>query len=318
MTEQIGLDRLTGLMAFARVASLGSFTAAARSLSISPSAVSKSVQRLEQRLGLRLFSRTTRSLALTPEGRDLHERALRLLRDAEEIEQAALATRAEPTGTLKIAASPPVGLHLLAPALPQLRRRYPKLSIDFRLDDRFVDLIEEGIDVAIRVADLDDSRLISRRLAPHRLCAFASPDYLARRGTPHHPDELINHDCVNFRFQSTGQLLRWPFCLGERTLEVVPQAGIVIDSSDAVLAALAAGAGIGISPTYLTASHIRAGLLVPVLVKFAVERASITALWSESRRSSPNVKAFLNFLYEVFPSPTPWDSLIDRWTVSSN
>jgi DNA-binding transcriptional LysR family regulator len=264
------------------------------------------------------LSRTTRSLTLTPEGRDLHERALRLLREAEEIEQAAVAARAEPTGTLKIAASPPVGLHLLAPALPQLRQRYPKLSIDLRLNDRFVDLVEEGIDVAIRVADLDDSRLISRRLAPHRLCAFASPDYLARRGTPRHPDELMNHDCVNFRFQSTGQLLRWPFRLGERTLEVVPQAGIVIDSSDAVLAALAAGAGIGLSPTYLTAAHIRAGLLVPVLAKFAVERASITALWSESRRSSPNAKAFLNFLCEVFPSPTPWDNLIDQWTVSSD
>src|SRR5260370_20854332 len=115
MTEQIGLDRLTGLTAFARVASLGSFTAAARSLSISPSAVSKSVQRLEQRLGLRLFSRTTRSLALTPEGRDLHERALRLLRDAEEIEQAAVSTRPQPTRTLEVASSPPGGLHLPTP-----------------------------------------------------------------------------------------------------------------------------------------------------------------------------------------------------------
>jgi DNA-binding transcriptional LysR family regulator len=119
---------------------------------------------------------------------------------------------------------------------------------------------------------------------------------------------------VSFRFQNTGQVLRWPFCLGERTFEVVPQAGFVIDSSDAVLAALAAGAGVGVSPTYLAASHVRAGLLVPVLTKFAVERASIAALWSESRRSSPNVRAFLNFLYEVFPSPTPWDNLIDQWT----
>jgi DNA-binding transcriptional LysR family regulator len=314
VTEQIGLDRLTGLIAFARVASLGSFTAAARSLSISPSAVSKSVQRLEQRLDLRLFSRTTRSLTLTSEGRDLHERALRLLREAEGIEQAAVAARAEPAGTLKIAASPPIGVHVLVPALPQLRERYPKLSIDLRLNDRFVDLIEERIDVAIRIADLEDSRLISRRLAPHRLCAFAAPDYLARRGTPHHPDELIGHDCVNFRFQNTGQVLRWPFRLGGRTFEVVPQAGIVTDSSDGVLAALAAGAGIGISPTYMVASHVTAGLLVPVLAKLAVERATITALWPESRRSSQNVRAFLNFLYEVFPSPTPWDKLIDHWT----
>src|SRR5258708_12132582 len=267
MTEQSGLDRLTGPIAFARVSSLGSFTAAARSLSISPSAVSKSVQRLEQRLGLRLLSRTTRSLTLTPEGQDLHERALRLLREAEEIEQAAVAARAETTGTLKIAASPPVGVHLLVPALPRLRERYPKLSTAWRLNDGFVDVIEERIDVALRIADPEDSRLISRRLAPHRLCAFASPDYLARRGTPHHPDELIDHDCVNFRFQNTGQVLRWPFCLGERTFEVVPQAGFVIDSSDPVLAALAAGSGLRASPTYFTPSHLLAVLLAPLPTK---------------------------------------------------
>jgi DNA-binding transcriptional LysR family regulator len=315
MTEQTSLDRLTGLIAFARVASLGSFTAAARSLSISPSAVSKSVQRLEQRLGLRLFTRTTRSLTLTPEGRDLHERALRLLREAEEIEQAAVAARAEPAGTLKIAASSPVGIHLLAPAMPRFRERHPKLSIDLRLSDHFVDMIEDGIDVAIRVGDLGDSRLVSRRLAPHRICAFASPGYLARRGTPQHPDELADHDCVNFRYQSSGQALRWPFRLSDRTLEIVPQAGIVMDLSDAVLAALAAGAGIGISPTYAAAGHVRAGLLVPVLAAFAVERSSITAMWPESRRASPNVKAFLSFLLEVFPSPASWDTLIDQVAV---
>jgi DNA-binding transcriptional LysR family regulator len=176
MAEQINLERLTGLIAFARAGSLGSFTAAARTLSISPSAVSKSIQRLEQQLGLKLFSRTTRSLSLTPEGRDLHERALRLLHEAEEIEQAAFAARAEPAGTLKITAPLPVGVHLLAPALPRFRELYPKVSVDLRLGDRMSDLIEEGIDVAIRVGDLADSRLISRRLAPNRLCAFASPE----------------------------------------------------------------------------------------------------------------------------------------------
>jgi DNA-binding transcriptional LysR family regulator len=308
--EQIGLDRLTGLIAFARSASLGSYTAAARALGISPSAVSKSVQRLEARLGLSLFTRTTRSLTLTPEGRDLHERALRLLREAEEIEQAAVAARSEPAGTLKVTAPLPIGVHLLAPALPRFRARHPKLSVDLRLGDRFADLIEEGIDVAIRVGDLADSRLVSRRLAPHRLCAFASPDYLARRGTPAHPDELAGHACVNFRFQSTGQPLRWPFRIGAKVVDVTPDAGLVTDSSDAVAAILVAGGGIGISPTYVVAPLVARGALVPVLRDFAVERSAVTALWPESRRGNPNVKAFLAFLGEVFPSPTPWDALI--------
>ncbi|MCF4124408.1 LysR family transcriptional regulator [Methylobacterium sp. SyP6R] len=308
--EQIGLDRLTGLVAFARAASLGSFTAAARSLGISPSAVSKSVQRLEERLGVSLFTRTTRSLTLTPEGRDLHERALRLLREAEAIEQAAAAARSEPAGTLKVTAPLPVGVHLLAPALPRFRERYPRLSIDLRLGDRFADLIEEGIDVAIRVGELSDSRLISRRLAPHRVCAFASPGYLARRGVPEHPDDLVRHECVTFRFQSTGQELRWPFRIGGRTVEVTPRAGIVTDFSDAVAAILVAGGGIGISPTYIAAPHVERGELVPVLRAFAVERSVFAALWPESRRANPNVRAFLGFLDEIFPAPAPWDGML--------
>jgi DNA-binding transcriptional LysR family regulator len=306
---QIGLERLTGLIAFARAASLGSYTAAARELSVSPSAVSKSVQRLEQQLGLSLFTRTTRSLTLTPEGRDLHERALRLLRDAEEIEQAALAARAEPSGTLTVTAPLPIGVHVLGPALPRFRERYPKLSVDLRLGDRVVDIIEEGIDVAIRVGELADSRLMSRRLATIRACFCASPAYLARRGTPRHPDELVGHDCINVRLQNSGQLLRWPFRIGARTVEITPEAGITVDNSDGVLAVLAAGGGIGRSATYIAAPYVARGELVPILAEFAVESSSITALWPESRRGNPNVKAFLAFLAEVFPSPPPWDEL---------
>ena len=158
MTESISLERLTGIVAFARAASHGSFTAAAQSLSVSPSAVSKTIQRLEQQLGLRLFTRTTRSLVLTPEGRELHERALHLLRAAEDVVQSAAAVRAEPSGTIKVAAPLPIGTRLLAPALPEFRRRYPKVQVDLRLGDRFVNLVEEGIDVAIRIGDLPDSR----------------------------------------------------------------------------------------------------------------------------------------------------------------
>jgi DNA-binding transcriptional LysR family regulator len=300
MKEQIGLDRLTGLIAFARAGSMGSYTAAARSLSISPSAVSKSVQRLEQRLGVSLFTRTTRSLTFTPEGRELHERALRLLRDAEEIEQVAITARSEPSGTLRIAASLPIGIHLIAPALPTFHRRYPKVMVDLRLNDQVIDIIEQGIDVAVRIGDLADSRLLSRRLAPHRLCAFASPDYLATRGTPMHPNELAGHDTVNLRYQSTGQAFRWPFKLGEREIEIVPPSGIVVDASEALVAMLAAGGGIGITATFIAAPHVARGALVPILSEFAVERHNITALWPESRRANPAVRVFLTLLQESF------------------
>lgn len=300
MKEQMAFERLTGLIAFARAGSMGSYTAAARSLSISPSAVSKSVQRLEQHLGISLFTRTTRSLTLTPEGRELHERALRLLRDAEEIEQAAMTARSEPSGTLRIAAPLPIGVHVIAPALPSFRKLYPKVMVDLRLNDQIVDIIEQGIDIAVRIGDLADSRLLSCRLAPHRLCAFASPAYLAARGTPMHPDELEGHDTVNLRYQSTGQALRWPFRIGDRVIEIVPRSGLVVDVSDALVATLVAGGGIGISATFIAAPYVARGELVPVLSEFAVERHNITALWPESRRTNPAVRAFLTRLQEVF------------------
>jgi DNA-binding transcriptional LysR family regulator len=201
----------------------------------------------------------------------------------------------------------PIGVHLLAPALPRFRERHPKLSIDLRLGDRIVDLIEEGIDVAVRVGELADSRLIARRLAPYRLLRVCLTAYLAKRGTPRHPEDLVQHDCVNFRYQSSGRPLPWPFRVGERTLEIVPSATITADVGDAVTAVLSAGGGIGISATFVAAPYVERGELVPVLSEFAVDRSAITALWPESRRGSPNVKAFVAFLGELFPSPAPWD-----------
>lgn len=292
-------ERLTGLMAFARAGSVGSYTAAARSLSVSPSAISKSVQRLERDLGVSLFNRTTRSLTLTAQGRDLHERALRLLRDAEEIEQVAKAARAEPSGTLRIAASLPIGLHIIAPALPRFRKLHPKVTIDLRLSDHIVDLIEESVDLAVRIGDLADSRLISRRLSPHRLCCYAAPDYLAKHDAPTHPDDLADHETINLRYQSTGQMFRWPFRIGDREIEIVPPSNIIIDTSEGVMATIAAGAGIGMGTSFVANAWVKSGRLVPVLSDFTVERENITALWPESRRANPAVRAFLKMLIEL-------------------
>lgn len=300
MKEQMVLERLTGLIAFARAGTLGSYTAAARSLSISPSAVSKSVQRLEKQLGISLFTRTTRSLTLTAEGRELHERAVRLLRDADEIGQVAAAARSEPSGSLRIAASLPIGVHVIAPALPAFRRQYPKLSIDLRLSDHYVDIVKEGIDIAVRIGELADSRLVFRKLAPLTFCCFASPGYLAERGTPTHPDDLAGHDTVTLRYQSTGQPLQWPFRIGGKVVEIVPPSALTTDTSEALIAMLAAGGGIGMGASFVTAPYLARGELVPVLADFSVERNSITALWPESRRTNPGVRAALEMLAQAF------------------
>lgn len=300
MKEQIGIDRLSGLIAFARVASQGSYTGAARTLAVSPSAVTKSIQRLEARLGLRLFTRTTRSLILTPEGADLHERVLRLLRELDDIEQFAAAAQAEPAGTLKVAAPLPIGTHVLGPALASLRSRYPRLTIDLRLADRYVDLVAEGIDIAIRVGKLPDSGLVSRALAPNRLSAYASPAYLAKKKAPRHPDELPQHDTANFRYQSSGQPLRWRFQRGQQKWDITPRAAIVVDTSDALLAILVGGGGIGVLATYIAASAVARGELVPLLNEYTFDSSIISAVWPESRRGSLNVKAFVAFLTEIF------------------
>lgn len=298
MKEQIGFERLTGLIAFARASSLGSYTAAARSLSVTPSAISKSIQRLERHFGISLFTRTTRSLTLTPEGRDLYQHVLELLRHAEEIEQVAKSARSEPAGTLRIATSLPIGLHLIAPAIVVFRQRYPQVILDLRLSDNIVGLVDEGIDLAIRIGDLADSSLLSRPLSPYRLGCYASPDYLARHGTPQHPDDLIGHETVNLRYQSTGQLFRWPFQIGDKEVDILPSSSVIADASEVVIAAVAAGAGIGMASSFIAASRLKRQEIVPILNDFAVNRHNVTAIWPESRRSNPAVRAFLDLLIE--------------------
>ena len=299
--EPTGLEGLTGIVAFARVASLGSFSAAARALAISPSAVSKSIRRLEQRLEVSLFARTTRSLTLTPIGQDLLVQALRLLKDAEEIEQTILATRWEPAGVLKITAPVSIGVHLLSPILPGFRKLYPRVRIDLCLSDRLSDIVEEGLDIAIRIADLRDSRLLCRTLAPNDLCLYASPAYLEQRSKPNHPDDLSLHDCVNIRFHSSGLLLKWKFQIGSSTCEVTPDPVVVLDSIDAMTAVLKAGGGVGMLPGFVAAPLVACDELVPVLTDFCVRRSPISVIWPESRKTNPNVRAFLDYLYHAFP-----------------
>ncbi len=168
------------------------------------------------------------------------------------------------------------------------------------MTDQLLDLVRDGIDVAVRVGHSADSQLMSRRLGPHRVCCFAAPSYLKKRGAPKTPEALREHDCVAVRFQSTGQVLKWPFQAGRRVTEFTPDAWATVDSTEANVALLVGGGGISMLPVYVAAPFVRRKELAPVLSKFAVERFSFTAIWPASRRANPNVKAFLRFLEEVF------------------
>ncbi|MHC0025514.1 LysR family transcriptional regulator [Enterobacter vonholyi] len=300
MKEQFVIENLTGLISFSQAATQGSYTAAARILSVSPSAVSKSIQRLENRLGIRLFNRTTRALTLTPEGHIMLERVQSLITEVRKIEQLAATRQTEPSGILKIAAPLPIGTHIVGPALPEFCRLYPRLKVDMRLADRYSDIIGEGIDVAIRVGKLADSGLLSRHLGPNQLCTYASPIYLAQNTPPTHPSELSEHVTVNYRYQSSGYPLKWPFKSGLLRWEIIPDSDIVVDTSDALLTILIHGGGIGMLATYIASDAVKRGELVPLLSDFGCSNADISAVWPESRRGHPGVRAFVDYLQKIF------------------
>jgi len=201
---------------------------------------------------------------------------------------------------MRIAASYPIGLHMIAPALPQFCALYPKVKIDLRLSDRVISIVDESIDIAVRLGDLDDSNLLSRRLSPYRLGCYASPEYLASCSAPENPNDLMSHKTVNLRYQQTGQLFRWPFQVGERETEILPSSDVVVDASEAVLALVAAGGGIGMATSFMAASWVKRRELIPILTDFSVERHNISAVWHESRRSNSAVRAFIDLMLEEF------------------
>ncbi|PZR12017.1 MAG: LysR family transcriptional regulator [Archangium gephyra] len=216
------------------------------------------------------------------------------------LQQAAQLARTEPAGALTITAAPAIGTHLLGPALPRFHRRHPGVRVNLRMTDQLLDLVDEGIDVAIRVGHSANSELRSRRFGPHRVGCFASPAYLAKRGTPKTPDDLQHHDCVAVRFQSTGLVLRWPFQVGRRVVELEPKVWATVDSTEANAALLAGGGGISVLPMYVARAFVKRKELTPVLENYAVDRHAFTAIWPATRSANPNVKAFLTFLDDVF------------------
>ncbi len=300
---------LVGLTAFARAAASGSYTSAARLIGISPSAVSKAVQRLERQLGVRLFNRTTRSLSLTAEGQELFERCQRLLQEVEDIEATVALARSEPAGRVVLAAPLALGRIIIAPALARFRAEYPKVEPELRLADRFVDLVDEGIDLAVRIGNLADSRLVARRLTSHRNVVCAAPLYLARKGAPERPDDLFEHDCIGFRLATTGRMFRWPLLLDGKRVELAPPARLIVDDGEAMAAVAVEGAGIALLATYIAAPFIRAGTLVPLLPDFAVEHAPVTLVLPESRRLNPAVRALIDLLVSLIPPEPEWDRI---------
>jgi len=301
------LDRFTGIQVFARIAGLGSFSGAARSLGMSQTMATKHMVALEDRLGVKLLHRTTRKVTLTEAGRRYLEGTERILGELEEADAAASAERVEVTGTLRVNAPVSFGVREIAPLLATFSRTHPALAVDLGLNDRVVDLVEEGWDVAIRIGRIDDQTLIARMLARCRLMVAASPAYLQERGTPRTLADLPSHNCFGYTLSSALGPHRWQFG-SDGDVDVPIRGDLRANNGDALVAAAVAGQGLVYEPTFLLGDEIRAGRLVAFeLDRPPLELPGVFAVYAANRRPPAKVRAFIDFLVGRFGDLPPWD-----------
>jgi DNA-binding transcriptional LysR family regulator len=296
------MDATSDMRTFVRVVEHQSFSAAANVLGLTPSAVSKLVSKLEDRLGVRLLHRTTRRLALTSEGEVYFARARHILADIEEVEAEVTRSRGAPRGRLHVHTSNAFGVHQLAPALPEFLPRYPDIEVELSINDRIVDLVGEHADVAIRAGRIADTALSARKIAEFERIICAAPTYLAQCGVPRTPADLASHACIVAAPMSS----RWPFRTrnGVDQVEIAPR--VITDNGEAALRLALGGAGIARLADVIIGEPIRRGLLVPLLTEVHhVEPVPLAALYLAGRHRLPKMRVFLDFLVERFAC-APW------------
>jgi DNA-binding transcriptional LysR family regulator len=298
------MDRAAEMTAFVRTVETGGFSAAARQLGLTPSALSKLVTRLENRLGARLLQRTTRRVQLTAEGEAFYARARPILKAMDEAEAEVAEAGASPRGQLRLFCGSTFGMHQLAPAIPRFQARNPAVAIDITISDERLDMMQEGFDLAIRIGPLDESSLVARRICNLERVICASPAYLERHGTPRTPDDLQQHNCL--WITSLPALRRWPFDTDDGIRVVHVEGNVVTNNAETVLQLAVAGVGVTRLSDVVVAEAIRAGSLVPILADWHhVEPVPLFATYPSGRNLSPKVRAMVDFLVEEFGS-APW------------
>jgi DNA-binding transcriptional LysR family regulator len=296
------------LVAFHSVVKHSSFAKAAEELSLSPSGVSRIVTRLEERLGVRLVQRTTRSLSLTEAGAAFYARASQILADLLDAEAEVQKATATPRGNLRITASLLFGQLYIAPLLDEILALYPELAIDLTLTNRFVDIIDEGIDLAIRIGALSDSRLIARRLCANKRVLVASPQYLARRGVPKHPDELAEHEIV--LYTGFARPREWKLIGPDGPVSVTLSGRISTNNIEVLADTAKKGLGITVGPTMSVNEALMSGELVRVLEDYEFEQSAIFAVYPSARQLSTKVRAVVDFLVGKFVDPPTWERML--------
>lgn len=300
------MDRFGEMETFARVVESGSFSRAARDLHMTPSAVSKMIGRLEDRLGVRLLSRTTRKLSLTEEGRVFFQRVMPILAEVSEAEETVSLSTVEARGVLKINASTAFGQYQIVPLIPAMLEKYPSLQVELTMTDSIVNLVEEGFDVSIRIGNLTDSSLIARKLGTAHRVLVASPDYLKKHGTPKCPIDLKQHECLKLSIPTS--LNKWEFNMDDGPSTVEVSGRFEADNAIALHEAALAGLGLFRAATFVVGDDIKTGKLVPVLQEFEISGdPGIFAVWPHNRNLSAKVRAFVDTLVEAFSPIPPWE-----------
>ncbi|HBQ90853.1 LysR substrate-binding domain-containing protein [Alcaligenes aquatilis] len=295
------MDSLNSFVVFVQVAEVRSFVAAGRLLGVSASAVGKSVARLEEKLGVRLFHRSTRSVSLTAEGSLFLERSRRILAEIEAAEQELSQATTMPHGRLRV--SLPLVSSLLLPVLGEFMREYPEIELDLDFSDRLVDVIEEGFDAVVRTGNPTDSRLSARRLGSFRSMLVASPDYLARQGIPKVPADLLNHTCLHYRFPNSGKLEPWALHRATDESELTLPTSMICNNIETRVCFAVQGLGIAYLPEFSISEPLADGRLQTVLDDYAERTGVFYILWPASKHPSPKVRAFVDFLCaRVFPA----------------
>jgi DNA-binding transcriptional LysR family regulator len=304
------MDRFRSLEVFAATAERLSFASAARDLNLTRAMVSKHIADLEQRLGVRLFQRTTRRVSLTEAGRTLAARAGSLLDTLSETENAVRELQTVLRGKLRVNAPVTFGTMHLGPLVSRFLNDNPGVELDLTLNDRAVDLVDEGYDLVIRIGVPQDSSLIMRRLAPARLIIVGSPDYLRRNGLPKKPADLKKHNCLGYAYWALRD--EWPLTADGHTERVRVKGTLAANNGDILRAAAREGLGLILQPTFSIADDIRTGSLVQVLANFCPRELTIQALYAPGAAPNAKLRAFIDLLAKEWSGTPPWDRALER------
>jgi DNA-binding transcriptional LysR family regulator len=297
------MDIFTAMKVYCSVVENDSLADAARKMNVSPSVVSKHLSALEDHLGVRLLNRTTRRLSITEEGAAYYERCKQIITDVAEAEIEVSSAHTAPRGLLKITAPVTFAHRHLTPHLPKFLDMFPEVEVQVQVNDRVVDLVDEGIDLAIRISQLKDSSLIARRLAPNRRYIAATPEYLERNGTPKSVDDLKDHRLITW--PPGNPLNDWHFLIDGVDRIIKVKGAIAVNEGDAILTTLLAGGGLGMTQEFLAGPFVKEKKLVPLLEEIVREDNPIYAVYPSSRHLSPKVRAFVDFLVKTY-GPKPY------------